>query len=152
MSCENFIQTDKLFSAFRKQAQNNDISEVDIAGIKSHTTLAGISMSNAKTFDPRTKILKDFLREHEDILLLKVNKQADLIFLTKTDYNEKLKCLLDQNFIKLDDYDRTSMEEDLQEYRKLLTRTFSGSLPIWKIRSLFPIYSLSKFYGSPKLH
>ena len=44
------------------------------------------------------------------------------------------------------------MEEDLQEYRKLLTRTFSGSLPIWKIRSLFPIYSLNKFYGSPKLH
>ena len=71
---------DKLFSAFQKQAQNNDISEVDIAGIKSHTTLAGISMSNAKTFDPRTKILKDFLREHEDILLLKVDKQADLFF------------------------------------------------------------------------
>ena len=59
LSCENFIQMDKLFSAFQKQAQNNDISEVDIAGIKSHRTLAGISMSNAKTLDPRTKILKD---------------------------------------------------------------------------------------------
>ena len=33
-----------------------------------------------------------------------------------------------------------------------MTKTFSGCLPIWKIRSLFPNYSLSNFYGQPKLH
>ena len=70
----------------------------------------------------------------------------------KTDYNAKLEVLLNKNFIKLEGYDRASLEEDLQEYRKLLTKTFSGSLPIYKIRSLFPKYSLSNFYGSPKLH
>ena len=40
----------------------------------------------------------------------------------------------------------------IKSYVSLLTKTFSGSLPIWKIRSLFPKYSLSNFYGSPKLH
>ena len=70
----------------------------------------------------------------------------------KTDYNAKLEVLLNKNFIKLEGYDRASLKEDLQEYRKLLTKTFSGSLPIYKIRNLFPKYSLSNFYGSPKLH
>jgi hypothetical protein len=114
--------------------------------------LTGVSMSNAKTFDPRTKILRKFLNEHEDIVLLKVDKQADLVFMTKTEYNSEIKCLLDKNFKKLEGYDKISLEKDLQEYRKLLTKTFSGCLPIWKIRSLFPNYSLSNFYGQPKLH
>ena len=83
---------------------------------------------------------------------MKVDKQADLIFVTKTDYNSKIKCLLDKNFTKLEGYDRHSLEGDLQDYRKLLTKTFTGCLPLWKIRSLFPIYSLSNFYGTPKLH
>ena len=109
-------------------------------------------MSNAKTYDPRTKVLKKFLQDHDDVLLLKVDKQADLLFMTKSQYNEKIKNLLDQNFTKLEGFDINSLENYLQEYRKLLTKTFSGSLPIWKIRSLFPNYSLSNFYGSPKLH
>ena len=138
-----------LFSVFQKEAQKSGINEIDIAGIKSNSVLAGISISNAKTFDPRTKILKKFLQDHEDLLILKVDKQADLLFMTKTDYNLKLKCLLDQNFTKLEVYNKNALENDLQEYRKLLTKTFTGSLPLWKIRSLFPIYSLSSFYGSP---
>ena len=152
ISCQNFTEMDKLFSVFQKEAQKSGINEIDIAGIKSNTVLAGISISNAKTFDPRTKILKKFLQDHEDLLILKVDKQADLLFMTKTDYNLKLKCLLDQNFTKLEGYNKNALENDLQEYRKLLTKTFTGSLPLWKIRSLFPIYSLSSFYGSPKLH
>jgi hypothetical protein len=52
--------------------------------------IAGISLSSAKTFDPRTKIFKKFLQDHEDLLILKVDKQADLLFMTKTDYNFKL--------------------------------------------------------------
>ena len=92
------------------------------------------------------------MQDHDDILLLKVDKQADLIIMYKTDYNKKLEVLLDKNFTKLEGYDRTFLEGDIQDYRKLLTKTFSGSLPIWKIRSLFPKYSLSTFYGSPKLH
>jgi hypothetical protein len=46
-------------------------------------------MSNTKIFEPRTKILKNFLNEFEDIVLLKVDKQADLVFMTKTEYNSK---------------------------------------------------------------
>ena len=65
-------------------------------------------------FDPRIKILKKFLQDHQDILLLKVDKQADLIFLSKTDYNSKIKSLSDQNFTKLEGYDRNSLEKDLQ--------------------------------------
>ena len=37
-------------------------------------------------------------------------------------------------------------------FRKLLTKSFSGCLPIWKICSLFPSHSLSSFYGTVKLH
>ena len=74
-------------------------------------------MSNAKKFDPRTKILKKFLNEHEDIVLLKVNKQADLVFMTKTEYYSKIKCLLDKNFKELEGYDIISLEKNLQEYR-----------------------------------
>ena len=69
-------------------------------------------MSNAKTFDPRTKFLKKFLNEHEDIVLLKVDKQADLVFMTKTEYNSKIKCLLNKNFKKLEGYDKISLEKD----------------------------------------
>ena len=109
--------------------------------MKASSVLAGISISDVKTFDPRTKIRKKFLQDHDDILLLKVDKQADLIIMYKTDYNKKLEVLLDKNFTKLEGYDRTFLEGDIQDYRKLLTKTFSGSLPIWKIRSLFPKYS-----------
>jgi hypothetical protein len=44
------------------------------------------------------------------------------------------------------------MEHDLQDFRKLLTKTSSGCLPVYKIRSLFPSNSLSSFYGQVKLH
>lgn len=81
-----------------------------------------------------------------------VHKQADLILLTKSDYHKKLENLLDQNFKKLDNYKSTCLENDLQDFGKLLTKTFSGCLPIWKIRSLFPSHSLSSFYGTVKLH
>ena len=104
---------DKLFSVFQREAQKNDINEVDIAVIKAQTILAGNSISNAKMFDPRIKILKKFLQDHQDILLLKVDKQADLIFLSKTDYNSQIKSLLDQNFTKLEGYDKNSLENDL---------------------------------------
>ena len=67
LSSQNFTEMDKLFSVFQREAQKNGINEIDIAGIKSHTVLAGISISNAKTFDPRTKIPKKFLQDHQDI-------------------------------------------------------------------------------------
>jgi hypothetical protein len=80
---KNFTEMDKLFSVFQRKAPKNGINEIDIAGIKSHSVLAGISISNAKTFDPRTNFLKKFLQDHQDILLLKVDKQADLLYKTK---------------------------------------------------------------------
>ena len=69
-------------------------------------------MSNAKTYDPRTKVLKKFLQDHDDVLLLKVDKQADLLFMTKSQYNEIIKNLLDQNFTKLEGYDRNLLKND----------------------------------------
>ena len=94
-SSQDFIEIDKLFSEFQKVARKSGISETDIAGVKASSVLAGISISDVKTFDPRTKILKKFLQDHDDILLLKVDKKADLIIMYKTDYNKKLKVLLD---------------------------------------------------------
>ena len=118
--------------------------------MKANSVLAGISISNAKTYDLRTKVLEKFLQDHDDVLLLKEDKQADLLCITKSQYNDKIKKLLDQKFTKLGGYDKNSLENDQQEYRKLLTKTFNGNLPICKLRSLFPNYSLSNFYGSPK--
>jgi hypothetical protein len=46
----------------------------------------------------------------------------------------------------------TCLENDLQDFLKLLTKPFSGCLPIWKIRSLFPSHSLCSFYETVKLH
>ena len=60
--------------------------------------------------------------------------------------------MLNQNFKKLENYNSVALEIDLQEFRKLLTKTFSGCLPMYKIRSLFPSSSLSSFYGQVKLH
>ena len=74
------------------------------------------------------------------------------MFLTKTENNTKLTSLLDQNLKKLDGYDKFSLELDFQDCRKLLTKTFSGCLSIWEIRSLFPTASLSNCYGYPKLY
>ena len=128
------------------------MKEVDIAGIKANSILNGINITNSKTYDPRVKSLRTFLKENENIVLLTVDKQADLIFLTKADYHKKLENLLDQNFKKLENYKSTCFENDLQDFRKLLTKTFSGCLPIWKIRSLFPSHLLCSFYETVKLH
>ena len=84
-SSQDFIEIDKLFSEFQKVARKSGISETDIAGVKASSVLAGISISDVITFDPRTKILKKFLQDHDDILILKVDKQADLIVMYKTD-------------------------------------------------------------------
>ena len=50
---------------------------------------------------------------------MKVDKQSDLLLVTKTDYNFKLKCVLDQNLTKLEGYNKNSLKNELKEYRKL---------------------------------
>ena len=147
-----FTELDKLFEVFEKEARKNEIKEIDIAGIKANSILNGINIANSKTYDPRIKTLKFFLRDNPELVLLSVDKQADLIFLTKTQYHEKLESLLNQNFKKVDNFKSTTLETILQDFRKLLTKTFSGCLPIWKIRTFFPANSLSSFYGTVKLH
>ena len=59
---------------------------------------------------------------------------------------------MNQNFKKVENFKSTTLETILQDFRKLLTKTFSGCLPIWKIRTFYPANSLSSFYGTVKLH
>ena len=120
--------------------------------IKANTILSGTHINNSKISDPRVKSLKRFLKENEEVVLSSIDKQVDLIFLQKTEYHQKLQNLLDKNFKRLENYDSVALEHDLQDFRKLLTKTSSGCLPVYKIRSLFPSNSLSSFYGQVKLH
>ena len=85
-------------------------------------------------------------------MFLQIDKDPNLIFLDKKTYFDKLNDLLDDQFEKLLNYDGSSLEKDLDSYRKLLKQTFEGCMPSYKITSLHPKSSLSDFYGFVKTH
>ena len=60
MSPSVFAELDKLFIKFEKEARQNGVKEVDIAGIKANSILNGINITNSKTYDPRVKSLRTF--------------------------------------------------------------------------------------------
>ena len=85
-----------------------------------------------------------------DSLFLFVDKSPKLCYITKTDYDAKLRDLFEnQNFEKITDF---KLEKELVAFRQLLRETIGKSVSNIKLLNLNPINSISEAYDQIKLH
>ena len=74
-----------VYVKFEYEARKAGVSEIDIAGIKSHTVLTATKLSRCQTYDKRVKSLKIFFHENSHLMTLTVDKRADLVILEKSE-------------------------------------------------------------------
>ena len=148
----NILEIDKLFNCFEYTARQNNISELLIGRIKSLSALTGLDIDSCKTDDSRVTALKNFLKKYPENILLRVDKSPDLIYVQKADYLHKITNFLGSNFEKMEKYELSELEKDVESYRSLINETFQNCLPKTVVTNMHPLYSISDFYGMYKCH
>ena len=95
---------------------------MNIIKINSHATLTAFDLEKTQTYDPRSGILKFFLRDTPDLCLIEVDKNISVWFIDRKDNHNKLSDLFDKdpNFEEKK-YDH---KKEFENYNQLLTETF----------------------------
>ena len=83
---------------------------------------------------------------------MRVDKSPDLIYVQKADYLHKITNFLGSNFEKIEKYELSELEKDVESYRSLINETFQNCLPKTVVTNMHPLYSISDFYGMYKCH
>ena len=112
--------------------------------------MCGKDISACYTKDDRISELFNFQKANPQLLLLEVEKTNDLIFLTKTEYHQKLSDLLENSkFEKLNNF---NLQDELISFRNILTNSIEHCLGQSNKYLVQPKSSISSLYGKVKCH
>ena len=96
-----------------------------------------------------SKILSKFLNSNPSVVLVKVDKSKNLVFLNRNEYDEKLEnefpC---GKYLKLD---KNPLNKDLAKFQKVI-RTMEPFISNSDYAKLKPIPALKSAYGLLKMH
>jgi hypothetical protein len=149
-SSEIYLELNKLWETFLPQGRKLGVSELDIQNIRAYIQLCGKDLTGCATRDSRISAFFEFKKKFPNIVLLTVDKSHDFIFITKSEYQEKLNALFDNS-----DYEKIenlNLNENFKSYRALVNDTIKsclGQSNTWLVESK---NSISALYGKVKCH
>jgi hypothetical protein len=138
-----------LFENYRKHAEIQKLSDIEIQEMKCHSFIAFQNIKNSFTMDHRVKSFLEFKKLNESLFLF-VDKSPKLCYITKADYDAKLGNLFkNEKFTLIENF---VIEKELVDFRKLLRETIGKNVSNIKLLNLNPQNSISEAYGQIKLH
>ena len=143
------LELEKLMSKWMNYATSIGVSEVDkfiSRGDFIHSFKLLKKCYGSKT---DSKNLSKFLNSNPSVVLVKVDKSKNLVFLNRSDYEKKLEDEFPSGkYLKLD---KNPLDKDLAKYQKVI-KTMEPFISNSNFMKLKPIPSLKSAYGLLKMH
>ena len=143
------LELEKLMSKWMSHATNVGVSEVDRFIAKGDFIHSFKLLKKCYGSKTDSKILSKFLNSNPNIVLVKVDKSKNLVFLNRNEYDEKLEnefpC---GKYLKLD---KNPLDKDLAKFQKVI-RTMEPFISNSDYAKLKPIPALKSAYGLLKMH
>ena len=143
------LEIEKLLAKWDSYAEKNGISAMKRFTARGDFIHSFKLLTKCFSSNHDGKKLKQFLNSHPDICLVKVDKSKNLVFLNKSDYEQKLKDEFPVE--KYEQLKKDSLQNDLKKFSHIL-RSMEPFVPqstFWQMR---PIPSLKSAYGLLKMH
>ena len=142
-------EMEKLLKVWTKYARECGVSPMEIFTLKGDLIHSFKLLTKCFPGNNDAKVLKEFLNQNSDIVLVKADKTKSLVFMNSVDYVHKLtEQFPSDKYIKLE---KDPLNADLKSYQKLIRKMgpYLSREDKFKIR---PISSLKSAYGLVKLH
>ena len=143
------LELEKFMSKWMNHAASVGVSEVNRFIAKGDFIHSFKLLKKCYGSKTDSKILSKFLNSNPDIVLVKVDKSKNLVFLNRNDYDEKLEnefpC---GKYLKLD---KNPLDKDLAKFQKVI-RTMEPFISNSNYAKLKPIPALKSAYGLLKMH
>ena len=143
------LEIEKLLAKWDSYAEKNGISAMKRFTARGDFIHSFKLLTKCYSSNQDGKKLKRFLNSHPDICLVKVDKSKNLVFLNKSDYEQKLKNEFPDD--KYEQLIKDPLQNDLKKFSNILRsmEPFVSKNVYWQMR---PIPSLKSAYGLLKMH
>ena len=147
---ETLTEMDRFFEKWKKYAKIQNIPNKTIFEIRARLYITFGELTKCVTNDPKRKILIDFFKVNNHLVVVTCDKTKNLVIMTKDQYIEKIKSTFNDE-TKFKSLNKNPLTNDIEEFHKLLKKIEPHVHPK-TFHKMKPNHALKKGYGVLKTH